>query len=173
MKSSAFFILILIVFTACKQKKDVKIENVSMVSHFPDYKIEFGKVSKTSVFKSDVMSIWGGSLVKGDDEIYHMDYSRWPKKIGWEWVNYSEIAHATSNSPFGPFKFRDVAATSLDIAKIEVPAYMHGKVFLGEKTSKRKYIFGFRQRAGDAVEDMRSISYGKHKLIWNRIFDRP
>ena len=67
----------------------------------------------------------------------------------------------------------DVTATSLDIANIEVPKYMHGKVFLGEKATERKYIFGFRQRAGDAVEDMRSISDGKHKLIWNKTYDRP
>ena len=29
-------------------------------------------------FESDTQSIWGGSLVKGDNGLYHMYYSRWP-----------------------------------------------------------------------------------------------
>ncbi|MEQ9286215.1 MAG: glycoside hydrolase family protein [Cyclobacteriaceae bacterium] len=75
----------------------------------PDFQIEFGKVSPISVFEGDTMSIWGGSLVKSEDGKYHMFYSMWPKKIGWEWVNYSVIAHAVSDSPFGPFDHKDVA----------------------------------------------------------------
>ncbi len=67
----------------------------------------------------------------------------------------------------------DVTATSLDVAGLKVPEYMHGKVFLGDKKNKRDYIYGFRQRAGDALEDMRSISDGRYKLIWNRTSDRP
>lgn len=74
----------------------------------PDYRIEFGRVALQSVFKNDRMSVWGGSLVKGDDGLYHMYYSRWPKPMGWVWVSHSEIAHAVAESPFGPFEFRDV-----------------------------------------------------------------
>jgi hypothetical protein len=75
----------------------------------PDLKIEFGKVARKSKFVSDTMSIWGGSLVKGEDGLYHMFYSRWPNKPGWVWVSHSEVAHAVSESPFGPCKFKDVA----------------------------------------------------------------
>ncbi|MEM9337503.1 MAG: sulfatase [Bacteroidota bacterium] len=67
----------------------------------------------------------------------------------------------------------DVVATSLDIANIPLPDYLDGQVFIGEKAKKREYVFGFRQRTGDAVEDMRSISDGQYKLIWNRTPDRP
>lgn len=75
-----------------------------------DFKIELGKVAFKSVFSGgDSSSHWGGSVVKGEDGLYHMLYSRWPKQIGWEWVNYSEIAHAVSESPFGPFTHKDVA----------------------------------------------------------------
>ena len=66
----------------------------------PDYRIELGRVARESVFSNDTMSIWGGSLVKGEDGLYHMFYSRWPKKLGWVWVSHSEIAHAVSVSPF-------------------------------------------------------------------------
>ncbi len=75
----------------------------------PDMEIKFGKVSRESAFHSDTMSIWGGSLVKGEDGLYHMLYSRWPRNLGWAWVTDSEVAHAVSASPFGPFEFKDVA----------------------------------------------------------------
>jgi len=75
-----------------------------------DLTIELGKTAKHSVFSGgDSISIWGGSVIKGDNGLYHMYYSRWPKKLGWEWVTNSEIAHATSHTPFGPFKHVDVA----------------------------------------------------------------
>lgn len=72
-------------------------------------KIKLGPVSKKSVFTSETFSHWGGSVVQGDDGLYHMLYSRWPKKLGWAWVTDSEIAHATSVSPLGPFKHQDIA----------------------------------------------------------------
>jgi hypothetical protein len=75
----------------------------------PDLKVELGKVSRSSVFISEEFSHWGGSVVEGDDGQYHMFYSRWPKKLGWSWVVDSEIAHAVSKNPFGPFEFKDVA----------------------------------------------------------------
>lgn len=66
----------------------------------------------------------------------------------------------------------DVAATSLSLAKIKTPYPLHGKVFLGKEKEKRKYVYGFRQRAGDAPENLRSITDGRYKLIWNRTYDR-
>lgn len=76
--------------------------------NIPHLKIELGKIAKHSVFASDSMSIWGGSVVQGEDGLYHMFYSRWPKHLGWVWVSHSEVAHAVADTPFGPFEFRDV-----------------------------------------------------------------
>ena len=67
----------------------------------------------------------------------------------------------------------DVAATTLSMAGIKKPDYMQGNIFWGENTVSREYIFGFRQRMGDAVDDSRSISDGHYKLIWNRMPDVP
>ncbi len=53
-------------------------------------------------------SVWGASMVKGEDGLYHIFYSRWPKAMHWAWVTDSEIAHAVSSSPYGPFEFKDV-----------------------------------------------------------------
>jgi uncharacterized sulfatase len=67
----------------------------------------------------------------------------------------------------------DVSATSMVAAKIPIPGIMQGNVFIGESAVKRKYIFGFRQRMGNAVDDSRSISDGRYKLIWNRMPEVP
>ncbi|WP_273444745.1 glycoside hydrolase family protein [Neolewinella agarilytica] len=72
------------------------------------YTVSLGKVAKKSIFRNDSMSIWGGSVVKDDAGIYHMYYSRWPRRLGWAWVTDSEIAHATAPTAFGPFTFQDV-----------------------------------------------------------------
>lgn len=74
-----------------------------------DYKLEFGKVPLTAQFIDNDWYIWGGSVVEKDGQ-YHMFYSRWPKKYHFSaWLTYSEVAHAVADSPFGPFKHKDVA----------------------------------------------------------------
>jgi len=67
----------------------------------------------------------------------------------------------------GLIELVDVTASSLALAGIPVPEYMHGKNVLGGE--KREYAFGFRQRCGDAVDDIRSVTDGQYKLIWNRM----
>lgn len=73
------------------------------------FSLKFGSPTLKSKFEDDTWSIWGGSIVKGHDGTYHMFYSRWKKELGWAWVTHSEIAHAVSDSPFGPFKHKDIA----------------------------------------------------------------
>ena len=67
----------------------------------------------------------------------------------------------------------DLTATSLDLAGIKVPENMHGNVFLGKQAKQREFVYGFRDRAGDAVENIRSITDGRYKLIWNRMPETP
>ncbi len=74
-----------------------------------DYRLTLGKVPLTAKFSSDTYTIWGASLVKGPDGLFHLFYSRWKTDLGWAWVTDSEIAHAVGKTPFGPFEFRDVA----------------------------------------------------------------
>ncbi|WP_165730747.1 glycoside hydrolase family protein [Polaribacter sp. 20A6] len=55
--------------------------------------------------------VWGSSVIKGDDNMYHMYASRWPKMLPFHpgWMIKSEIVHATSKTPEGPYQFKDVA----------------------------------------------------------------
>jgi len=68
-------------------------------------------IPKTARFINDTSYIWCGTLVKSHiDQKYHLFYSRWPRQYGMAaWVTKSEVAHAVSDSPFGPFEFRDIA----------------------------------------------------------------
>jgi len=53
--------------------------------------------------------VWCGSVVRGDDGIYHMFASLWEKKVPFEpnWLTNSRVVHAVSESPEGPYAFRD------------------------------------------------------------------
>ena len=67
-------------------------------------------IPRSAKFIDDSLYIWCGSLVKSHiDKKYHLFYSRWPRKLGMaSWATHSEIAHAVSKSPYGPFEFKDV-----------------------------------------------------------------
>lgn len=53
--------------------------------------------------------VWDCSVIKTDGQ-YHMFSSRWPKALGfgWNWVFNSEIIHAVSDTPEGPYRFQNV-----------------------------------------------------------------
>ena len=55
--------------------------------------------------------VWCGSVIKGDDGKYHMFASRWPNSTPFSpyWLTNSEIVHAVSATPEGPYQFSDVA----------------------------------------------------------------
>ncbi len=81
------------------------------------YEISLDKVPTTAVFKNGdetTWSVWGASMAKGEDGLYHMFYSRWPKGLGWSWVVDSEIARATSSSPYGPWEFQEIVLPRRD-----------------------------------------------------------
>lgn len=62
-------------------------------------------------FRMDGFWVWCGSVIKGDDGKYHMFASRWSNTTGFGpyWLTNSEIVHAVSETPAGPYQFSDVA----------------------------------------------------------------
>ena len=78
-----------------------------------------GKVDSAGIFKQDGYYVWCTSVIKGDDEKYHMFYSRWKhgERLADDdsmnhnfngfrgWNKYSEIAYAVSEKMGGPYKY--------------------------------------------------------------------
>jgi hypothetical protein len=74
------------------------------------YRLELQAADKTSILESPEYYTWGGSPIRDQKGTYHLYYSRWKKSYGFlAWVTHSEVAHATSKNPLGPYKFHDLA----------------------------------------------------------------
>jgi alpha-L-fucosidase len=70
-------------------------------------------LSEENVFKTEGYFNWCSSIIKGDDGNYHLFYSRWPKKYTFlSWLTHSEVAHAVSESPAGPWKYKETVLQS-------------------------------------------------------------
>ncbi len=85
--------------------------SASLAESSPDYdfKSMLQPVPATARFFDPEYEIWCGSAIKGEDGTYHMFYSRWLRSLKHEaWVTHSEVARATSDSPFGPWKHQSV-----------------------------------------------------------------
>lgn len=68
------------------------------------------EIDETNILKTEGYHNWGGSIIKGEDAKYHLFYSRWPKESKFTgWLLFSEIAHATSDSPSGPWTYVETA----------------------------------------------------------------
>ncbi|WP_167615702.1 glycoside hydrolase family protein [Maribellus sediminis] len=70
-------------------------------------------LTEDNIFRSDEYYNWCSSIIKGDDGKYHLFYSRWPKEYGFlSWLTHSEVAHAISDSPAGPWKYKETVMQS-------------------------------------------------------------
>lgn len=75
-----------------------------------DFSAMLSPVPLSARFEDESYFIWGASMVRDNQEQCHLFYSRWPRELGHKaWVTHSEIAHAVSNHPLGPYKHVSVA----------------------------------------------------------------
>lgn len=90
-----------------------KIENLVELKHQSKNELfhHLGQAPRIPAFESEGYWVWGSSVVKGEDGKYHMFVSRFPKSLPFHpgWMIASEIVHATSDTPEGPYKFSDIA----------------------------------------------------------------
>jgi len=65
-------------------------------------------ISNENILKTEGFYNWGSSIIKGKDGKYHLFYSRWKKEYKFTgWLTHSEIAHAVSKNPAGPWKYKE------------------------------------------------------------------
>jgi hypothetical protein len=76
-----------------------------------DFNRRIGQAVVGGGFAMDGYWVWGSSVVKGDDGLFHMFVSRWPKRLPFHpgWMVASEIVHATSKTAEGPYQFSEAA----------------------------------------------------------------
>lgn len=77
------------------------------------FKDRMQALSDANIFRSDAYYNWCSSVIKGEDGRYHLFYSRWPKKYTFlAWLTHSEVAHAVSDSPSGPWTYQETVLKS-------------------------------------------------------------
>ena len=87
---------------------------IGLTTHAQNDNPLYGKLGVAPVnggFQMEGYWVWCGSVIKGDDGLYHMYASRWPKKLPFHpgWMVASEVVHAISKTAEGPYEFKDVA----------------------------------------------------------------
>ncbi|MFT6809467.1 MAG: alpha-L-fucosidase [Saprospiraceae bacterium] len=91
-----FFFVVTIMLAAQVDTDDLRLYN------------SFDTVGEDNILKTAGYYNWGSSIIKGKDGIYHLFYSRWKKEHSFKgWLTHSEIAHATSQNPEGPWVFQE------------------------------------------------------------------
>ena len=65
-------------------------------------------LTEDGIFRDPNYYNWGGSIIKDNDGLYHLFYSRWRRSYTFNgWLTASEIAHATSTNSSGPWKYKE------------------------------------------------------------------
>ncbi|MDT8391419.1 MAG: glycoside hydrolase family protein [Lentisphaeria bacterium] len=69
------------------------------------------RVPRDNGYQDENFWVWGSTVVKADDGLYHMYVSRWSRELPFHpgWMTDCEIAHCTAEKVTGPYTFSDVA----------------------------------------------------------------
>ena len=108
-----YFLFALVLFSSINLLRAQKIDNLIELKQKSQNPLfhRLGKAIETPAFESEGYWSWGSSVVKGDDGKYHMFVSRFPQSLPFHpgWMVASEIVHAVSDVPQGPYQFSEVA----------------------------------------------------------------
>lgn len=101
---------LMIMFSSCveNEKKTLEVKALPISA-----KIDGNIISGPSVLNDTHRFVWGGSVIKGDDNKYHMLYSTWEcgdsiPQFSDSWVLNSKIGYAVSDFPDRDFKFQKI-----------------------------------------------------------------
>ena len=90
-----------------------KIENLPVMKQQSQNELfhRLDKAPRTPAFECEGYWSLGSSVVKGEVGKYHMVVSRFPKSLPFHpgWMIASEVVHAVSDIPEGPYQFSDIA----------------------------------------------------------------
>lgn len=133
-KSYLFYCIALFSLLSCVSNKERKKEPLLLnLLHTP---VNGG-------LKSSTDSYWGGSVIKSDDEIYHMFASTFDNNCGLgTWKFNSKIVHAISEHPLGPFQVKEtvIHAMAHNPSIRKTPNGKFVLFFTGEKLSTEELV---------------------------------
>jgi hypothetical protein len=127
-----FFLLTIFLISFSNQVISQKREDTLYFSNF------LQPVTEENIFKAEEYYNWCPSIIKEKDGLYHLFYSRWKKEYSFSgWLTHSEVAHAISNNPCGPWHFKETVMTGRgkehwDAITVHNPKikYFDGKYYL-------------------------------------------
>ena len=67
----------------------------------------------------------------------------------------------------------DITAASLGLAGLDRPAFMEGRDFFSQEESPRRVVISARDRMGNAIDRIRSVTSDQFRYIRNSMLDRP
>lgn len=110
MKNFLLILSLLFILLACSEKPRT---NLNINARPINAEVDGVFLRGPSVLNDSSRFVWGGSVVKGDDNKYHMLYSTWEcgdslPAFGDSWVLHSKIAYAVSDYPDRDFKFQKI-----------------------------------------------------------------
>ncbi|MCQ0111850.1 hypothetical protein SAMN04487906_1362 [Zhouia amylolytica] len=120
-------------------------------------------ITEQNFFKSSDYYNWGVSIIKDDDGLYHNFYARWPKKFGfYSWLTHSEVAHATSPNPWGPWTYKETVLKSNGPGHWDAVTVHNPKIKYFEGTYYLYYIstnFGDKSYTEDELIETAKTGY--------------
>ncbi|KAA3613487.1 MAG: hypothetical protein DWQ01_02895 [Planctomycetota bacterium] len=104
---------------------------------------------------------WGASLIQSEDGTFHLFYSRWPRRLGFQaWLTHSEIARAVSSQAAGPYQFVETVLTRSGIHPWEKITAHNPKILVSESRYFLYYISTFGGYDDSALEAIAQSGYG-------------
>lgn len=110
-----------------------------MKTTLPDLGTLLKPAKRCDLFADPAWYIWCGTMVKANDNKYHLFFSRWKRELGhYAWISHSEIGYAVADTPMGPYRFVKLVLTGRkgtdfwDSGTIHNPSclYRDGKFYL-------------------------------------------
>ena len=103
-----------------------------------------------------------------------------PRKKRWPYDSGTNVplivrwpGHTTGESTTDLVSLVDLPATTLALAGVDVPRYMHGRPFLGPDAVERRYVFTTRDRYDEEYDMIRSVRDGRFRYVRHYYQERP
>lgn len=111
--------------------------------------------------------IWDCSVIRAGGK-YHMFSSRWPRQMGfgWNWLFNSEIIHAVSDVPEGPYTFQNVVLPRRGAQFFD--GMSTHNTCIREYGGKYYLYYMGTTYAGEVPQHMSEISDARGLEAWNR-----